>query len=402
MLTPQGPIQHIKALMGKLTQIECQSLTRRLLYHQQNWGVLTQDNLVLQTVQGYLMDLTHTPHQSHIPPPIDLSQEKHALVTQEVQELLSKGAVVESIPSPMSFISQIFLVEKGGGATTSDQPKGFEPICVSGTLQNLGPSPDTRLTPIRGLDGENGFERCLSPNSNTSRSPTSPIHLGAEALQVPVPSIWPLLCTTRFHKTTETSGGLLKADRLTSNSVSGRYVVHAHQQGSARGNGTSDLQNFRSPWLDGEYKEIPSKSNPGSRVSGLLDQFPNNDIQSTIRKGQKNSAGSSESTQISVNFSATPSCLHRESCSSFQGRHTCPPLHYRALQRALKSATSEHNPLECLDKFDSQVTLNSEVIMNLHWWSALNKQTVATPVCPPQPVLVIESDASQLGWEHNA
>ena len=250
---------------------------------------------------------------------------KHALVTQEVQKLLSKGAIVESIPSPMSFISQIFLVEKRGGATTSDQPKGFEPICASITLQNGGSSPDTRLTPTRGLDGENGFERCLPPNSNTSRSPTSPpIHLGAEALQIPVPSIWPLLCTMSFHKTTETSGGLLKADRLMSNSVSGRYVVHAHQQGSARGNGTSDLQNFRSPWLDGEYKEIPSKSNLRSRVSGFSDQFPNNDIQSTIRKGQKNSAGSSESAQISVNFSETPSCLHRESCSSFQGRHTCP------------------------------------------------------------------------------
>ena len=106
--TPQG-------VDGQLNQIECQSLTRRVLYHQQNWGVLTQDNWVLQTVQGYLIDLTHTPHQSHIPPPIDLSQEKHALVTQEVQELLSKGAIVESIPSPMSFISQIFLVEKRGG-----------------------------------------------------------------------------------------------------------------------------------------------------------------------------------------------------------------------------------------------------------------------------------------------
>ena len=77
---------------------------------------------------------------------------------------------------------------------------------------------------------------------------------------------------------------------------------------------------------------------------------------------------------------------------------THAPLHYRALQRALNSATSEHNPLECSDKFDSQVTLNSEMITDLHWLSALNKQTVATPVCPPQPVLVIESDASQLGW----
>ena len=37
--------------------------------------------------------------------------------------------------------------------------------------------------------------------------------------------------------------------------------------------------------------------------------------------------------------------------------------------------------------------------MDLRWWSALNNQTVATPVCLPQPILVIDSDASQLRWE---
>ena len=110
VLTPQGPIQHLQVLMGRLIQIECQSLTRRVLYHQQNWKVLTQDNWVLQTVQGYLIDFVLTPHQSHQPPPIALSQDKHALVTQEVQELLIKGAIVETIPSPVNFVSQIFLV----------------------------------------------------------------------------------------------------------------------------------------------------------------------------------------------------------------------------------------------------------------------------------------------------
>ena len=91
------------------------------------------------------------------------------------------------------------------------------------------------------------------------------------------------------------------------------------------------------------------------------------------------------------------SCLHREGCSNFQGCYTCH-LHYRTLQRALDSATFEHNPMECSDKFDSQITLNSKMITDLHWWSALNKQTVATPLWPLQSFLVIESDASQLGW----
>ena len=65
VLTPQGPIQHLKALMGKLSQIECQSLTRRVLYHQQNWGVLTQDNWVLQTVRAVVSNRSY-PHSTSV------------------------------------------------------------------------------------------------------------------------------------------------------------------------------------------------------------------------------------------------------------------------------------------------------------------------------------------------
>ena len=62
-------------------------------------------------------------HPTSVTPasPITLSQDKHALVTQKVQELLFKGAIVETIPSPVSFVSQIFLVKKKGGGGDNDQ-----------------------------------------------------------------------------------------------------------------------------------------------------------------------------------------------------------------------------------------------------------------------------------------
>ena len=121
MLTgQQGPLQHLGVLMTKLTQVVCQPLTRRVFYHQQNWHILTQDNWVLQVIQGYRIDLTHTPYQVLQPPPIQLSKENHAMVSQEVQELLIKGAIVGTTPSPASFISQIFLIEKKGG--------GYRPV----------------------------------------------------------------------------------------------------------------------------------------------------------------------------------------------------------------------------------------------------------------------------------
>lgn len=127
---------------------------------------------------------------------------------------------MQATPSLMSFISQIFLVKRR--AITSDQRRSFEPICVSRTLKDGGSTPFTIPNPTGGLDGENGFERSLLPNPNPLKPLThSPIHLGGEALQVSMSPIWSLRSITNFYKTTEISGGLLKADRLRSNSVSG-------------------------------------------------------------------------------------------------------------------------------------------------------------------------------------
>ena len=36
------------------------------------------------------------------------------------------------------------------------------------------------------------------------------------------------------------------------------------------------------------------------------------------------------------------------------------------------------------------------------WWASLDKQLMESPICKCQPELIIESDASQLGWGHDA
>jgi len=45
-------------------------------------------------------------------PTINCSVEESKMISTEIGELLSKGAVVETTPSQGSFVSQIFLVEK--------------------------------------------------------------------------------------------------------------------------------------------------------------------------------------------------------------------------------------------------------------------------------------------------
>ena len=55
------------------------------------------------------------PTSSQVTQVISYSKEEHAKISQEIKELLDKGAIVEAPLSTGSYISQIFLVEKKGG-----------------------------------------------------------------------------------------------------------------------------------------------------------------------------------------------------------------------------------------------------------------------------------------------
>ena len=207
-----------------------------------------------------------------------------------------------------------------------------------------------------------------------------------------MPPIWSHFSTSHFHKTAKTSSGFFKTDRLTPDCISGRYTDHACQQGPVGGNGTSGLQLLRSPGVDGKYQEVYLESSPTHRVFGVPNQFSNNETHPTIREVQKDTAGSSKPAQITVNFSTTPSYICRESCCNLQSCCAGP----LTLQRALNSTISRNNLLEYSDRFNAQITLDNKVMTDLQWWSTLDKQTAESPICSLQPVLVIESDASQL------
>jgi len=80
-----------------------------------NWQAITADRWVLQTVQGYCLELECTPHQQT--PPCPLVNPQHQLAVQgEVQKLLDKQAIVCTAPCPQQFLSRLFLVSKKDGS----------------------------------------------------------------------------------------------------------------------------------------------------------------------------------------------------------------------------------------------------------------------------------------------
>ena len=76
------------------------------------------------------------------------------------------------------------------------------------------------------------------------------------------------------------------------------------------------------------------------------------------------------------------------------------PLYYRALQRDLNSqlATPQDHPQGSQEKYKSQIAIDNQMRRDLTWWASLDKQLMESPICMPQPHLIIESDASHLGW----
>ena len=103
--------------MGVVPIMPQHKLAGRLAYHLSNWQVLTKDQWVLNTVQGYSMDFISEPHQGAPPHTPQYSSEQHQLIEEEVRALLQKGAVSKiQRGNQAGFYSNLFLVpQKDGG-----------------------------------------------------------------------------------------------------------------------------------------------------------------------------------------------------------------------------------------------------------------------------------------------
>ena len=83
------------------------------------WKVYTSDKWILETVVGYQIEFTQTPFQNRIPREIPFPDDQACLLSQEVDNLLRKGAI-KSVPKfDDQFISTIFVVQKKDGTYRS-------------------------------------------------------------------------------------------------------------------------------------------------------------------------------------------------------------------------------------------------------------------------------------------
>ena len=215
--------------------------------------------------------------------------------------------------------------EERGGAATSYQPEGIEPVCSGGTLQNGRFTSPSRLNPARGLDDKNGPQGCLFASANP-RSPSmfSPVCLGRETLQISVPTVWPIISTKSVYQTPETNCGPTQTDRPTVDNLFGRHALYACKQGTTRAHGTIDSESIRGPGPYGEQSEVTFNTHTTYRFLGISDQFMQPIALLTPGKGQENTTGSVQAPPTSYSISQGDGNIYRESHSNLQGTMASP------------------------------------------------------------------------------
>jgi len=95
---------HLEVLIGQMNLTI--SLAGRLAQFNTNWERIAQDRWVLQAIRGYQLELVQSPWQIRPMPAISCSIEEEEMISSEVRELLSKGAVIETTPSLGNFVSK--------------------------------------------------------------------------------------------------------------------------------------------------------------------------------------------------------------------------------------------------------------------------------------------------------
>ena len=65
----------------------------RLTLFLKNWSMVTQDQWVLNTIQGYRLELLREPVQTIRPRGVKVSTSEQSLIDEEIQKMLQKGAI---------------------------------------------------------------------------------------------------------------------------------------------------------------------------------------------------------------------------------------------------------------------------------------------------------------------
>jgi len=88
----------------------------RIAFFVNNWDRISQDPWVRETVTGHRLELAAMPTQGRIPGRGGMEPAKVHVLSKEVEDLVTKGAITPCGEDRDGFVSQLFLVPKSDGS----------------------------------------------------------------------------------------------------------------------------------------------------------------------------------------------------------------------------------------------------------------------------------------------
>ena len=88
----------------------------RLAHFAKNWEEISNDPWILETIRGYQVEFHTIPQQVGYPNEIQLDATQSQALTKEVEELVRKEAIVSPPYNDVGFMSQMFLAPKSDGS----------------------------------------------------------------------------------------------------------------------------------------------------------------------------------------------------------------------------------------------------------------------------------------------
>ena len=399
-----SPKHHLEVLIGQMNlTITSPILAGRLAQFIPNWQKVTQDRWVLQAIGGYQLELVQTPWQIKPMPAINCAIGDKELISKEVKELLSKGAVVEIPPSQEGFVSQLFLVEKKEG--------GQRPVVNLKALNMFVKHEHFKM------EGLHTLPDLIQPEDWMIK-----LDLKDAYLQVPIHVEQQHLLQFRWELKTYQFQclpfGLTSAPRVFSKimkpvvgvlrQMSVRLVIYLddililHQSEKelvqltplicqlfgALGLVVNQKKSILTPTQNLEFL--------GFQVDAVRLQliFPTEKLRKIQQLAQHLLHQQTVSVRDIARFVGKASASTRAVWQA--------PLHFRALQFAMNSVTLENHHTEAEQlarKFSTNLVLNRQAKDDLQWWAALDRKvSLQSPLLPRVPTMIIESDASNVGW----
>ena len=373
--------------------LTCHQPAARLTHFRANWQAITQGHWVLQAIQGYCLDLLACPTQLRAPSEIHLPQEERALVSQEITKLLEKGAITQAPSNQPGFISQLFLVPKKGG--------GQRPVI---NLKALNRFIRWEHFQMEGLH--------MLPDVLETRDWLVKADLKYAYLQVPIHPEHHKLLQFQWEGVTYNLQclpfGLSSAPRVFTKIM--RPIVGFLRQIGIR------LLIYLDDMLIMHQERDTLRHLVGliTQLLQALGLVVNND------KSILDPSHSLEFLVFSINTVLMQIHLPREKMrkleqearsllthklvsvrelASFIGKASgaiqIAPLHYRALQRMVNTVIPFFQSQEEIQrKYSTVLSLTAGAQEDLTWWTNQAAKSCIAPI----PTLMIESDASNMGW----